>query len=475
MPEAALPFAATLEALAPEWPDGDFRARIRQRLAATGTAVVVIDDDPTGTQTAHDVPILTTWGEAELCEELRRGGPAFYVLTNSRALPRRQAGGLARALGRNLAAAARSAGRGLAVVSRGDSTLRGHYPAETDALAEGMGFRPDGVVIAPYFREGGRYTIADVHYVLEGDCLVPVADTEFARDRAFGYRHSNLRAWVSEKTEGAWSESVVASLSLDLIRRGGPDAIAEALRGVEGGRPVVVNAASDRDLEVVVMGLSLAEDGGKRFLCRTAASFAKVRAGISDRALLTPAELSLHETGSGAGLVVVGSHVPRSTRQLEALLATGRWQPIELRVPDLLDTRQTAAVIARLRRELDRHLASGRDVVLFTSRDLVGGADAERSLAVARAVSQALVLLVSGLERAPRFLIAKGGITSSDVATEGLGVRRAVVLGQIAAGVPVWRLGAESRFPDMAYIVFPGNVGTDSTLAEVATALSAGR
>jgi uncharacterized protein YgbK (DUF1537 family) len=63
-------------------------------------------------------------------------------------------------------------------------------------------------------------------------------------------------------------------------------------------------------------------------------------------------------------------------------------------------------------------------------------------------------------------LIAKGGITSSDVATQALNVSRAVVMGQLLPGVPVWQLGAESRYPGLAYVVFPGNVGRSKSLLE---------
>lgn len=475
MPDASLPLAQALRALPPEWPTTDLREGIRAHLLRTGTAVVVIDDDPTGTQTVHDVPILTTWDEASLIDELRRGEPAFYILTNSRALSRPEAAELAETLGRNLTRAARAVGRGVAVVSRSDSTLRGHYPAETDALAKGLALEFDGVIIAPYFREGGRYTINDTHYVLEGERLVPAAETEFARDRAFGYRNSNLCRWVAEKTAGAWPETAVASLSLDRIRRGGPDAVAEVLARCSAGQPVVVNAASDHDLEVVVAGMAQAEAAGKRYLCRTAASFAKVRAGITDRALLTAADLTTDAQTSGGGLVVVGSYVPRSTRQLEALMATGRWRAVELPVPSLLDPVHAESAVAQARRDLHSHLVTGADVVLYTSRELATGRSAEESLAIGRTVSRALVSLVAGLEQRPRFLIAKGGITSSDVATAGLGVRRATVLGQVAPGVPVWRLGPESRFPGMAYVVFPGNVGSDTTLTEVAAVLAGGR
>jgi uncharacterized protein YgbK (DUF1537 family) len=57
------------------------------------------------------------------------------------------------------------------------------------------------------------------------------------------------------------------------------------------------------------------------------------------------------------------------------------------------------------------------------------------------------------------------------VATAGLGVKRALILGQIKPGVPVWQLGVESRYPGLPYIVFPGNVGGAAILAEIVTTL----
>ena len=64
----------------------------------------------------------------------------------------------------------------------------------------------------------------------------------------------------------------------------------------------------------------------------------------------------------------------------------------------------------------------------------------------------------------PGFVLAKGGITSADVGVKGLGIRKALVLGQIEPGIPVWKALAESKFPNIPYIIFPGNVGEDETL-----------
>lgn len=465
-----MPSLSLLETLPPEYP-GDLEQQVRDAVAASGRKVVALDDDPTGVQTVHDTAVLARWSVADLAGELRQPNPVFFILTNSRSLPTAEAVALNAEIVGNLAEAGRETGVAFAVASRSDSTLRGHFPAETDAVTEAIG-GVDGVIVCPAFFEGGRYTIDDVHYVRDGDRLVPAAETEFARDATFGYTHSNLREWVEEKTGGRVRAGDVVSLPLSEIRTGGPDRITEILLSVEGGRPVVVNAAAYTDLSVVALGLLQAEQAGKRFVYRTGASFVRARVGMPARPLLTRSEL----LGANAppylpGLVVVGSHVRRSGEQLAHLLALPQTRGIEVSVPNLLesDAAQQREVEAALG-ETEAALRSGITPVVYTSRkvELASGGD---QLAVSRTVSAALVAIAGGVEGRPGFVVGKGGITSSDVGTQALGARRALVLGQIRPGVPVWRLGPETRFPGLPYVVFPGNVGGPETLADVVAEL----
>jgi uncharacterized protein YgbK (DUF1537 family) len=448
--------------LPPEWPR-DLRPTIREQVRASGTKVVVLDDDPTGTQTVHDVPVLTEWSEEILDAELETDGPAFYVLTNSRSLPLSEAQSMNFEIARRLRKSAEKSGRPFVVVSRSDSTLRGHFPGEVDALAEGLSQTFDAWILAPFFLEGGRCTIHDTHYVDEEGWLTPAAETEFAGDKAFGYTSSNLREWVSEKTKGRIATEDVHSISIEDLRESGPNQIAEHLMDIQGGGVCVVNAASYRDLEVFVLGLLKAEAQGRRFLYRTAASFVQVRAGLSPRPLLSPGELRL--TGSGGGLILVGSHVPKSTQQLLALLSLPESTGIQMDVEKILDNSQKEAEGERVLNRTRELLEGGQNTVVYTSRKLISGRD-EENLSIGKRVSAALTEVVKNLSVPPRYLIAKGGITASDVATEGLNVKRALVLGQILPGVPVWRLGPESRFPGIPYIVFPGNVGGARALVD---------
>ena len=75
--------------------------------------------------------------------------------------------------------------------------------------------------------------------------------------------------------------------------------------------------------------------------------------------------------------------------------------------------------------------------------------------------------MVRRLATRPRYLVAKGGITSYDIATRALGVKRAMCIGQILPGVPVWELGESSRFPGLKFVAFPGNLGDPDWLSEV--------
>jgi uncharacterized protein YgbK (DUF1537 family) len=464
MPESISTLSQKLSDLPPEWLE-DLLPAIREQVRTSGRKLVVLDDDPTGTQTVHGLPVLTTWSVEDLQSELNSAFPAFYVLTNSRSLSQLAAEQLSREIGSRLKQAAINAHAEIEVISRSDSTLRGHFPAEVDALMQSMGTSAQPCIIIPFFLEGGRFTLNDTHYVAEGDRLVPAAQTPYAKDSAFGYRCSDLRRWVEEKTGGRIPFHKVESLSIEDLRRGGPQRVAERLLELPACSCCVVNAASYRDLEVFVSGLLAVEVLGRRFVFRTAASFVRVRAGIVPRGLLSASEL-MSDNRNG-GLFVVGSYVPKTSAQLALLRKTADIACLEVDVFRLLNDDRRFHEIERVTDETNRMIRTGRDVALFTSRDLVSGIDGQSSLGIGQRVSEALIAIVQGLDCQPRYLVAKGGITSSDVATRGLGVRRAMILGQVLPGVPAWKLGHETRYPGMAYIVFPGNVGKDDALVEI--------
>ncbi|WP_307864271.1 four-carbon acid sugar kinase family protein [Agrococcus sp. TF02-05] len=434
--------------------------------------LVVLDDDPTGTQSVADLPVLTRWEAEDLDWALAQDAPAVYVLTNSRSLDEQQAAE------RNLEvvdvalAAAERAGKRVSFVSRGDSTLRGHFPLETDVLRDAIAARgeaPRLTMLIPAFPDAGRITVDSVHYwVVDGEAT-PVGETAFAQDATFGYRSSDLRDWVAEKTEGRIARDEVAALTIDVIRAG-TDAVASFLRGLAPGTVVAVDVVDEHDMRQVALALHALDREGIDALLRIGPPYVRAHIGQEIAAPVTAGDIAAqHERG---GLVVVGSHVPLTTAQLEALRADRPGTAtVELDVRSLIDDRREAHLTEQAD-AVARAIASGT-VIVHTSRELVTGRDGAESLEIARRVSAGLVELVARvLELAPpRFVIAKGGITSSDVATEALRIRRARVVGPMLPGiVSLWQpqSGPAEGIP---FVVFAGNVGDTDSLARVVRTL----
>lgn len=417
--------------------------------------IIVLDDDPTGVQTVHGVNVYTDWDQTSLDAGFAEPNEMFFILTNSRAFSRSKTIEVHRTIAERINRAARSSGRDFVVISRSDSTLRGHFPIETEILASTLEKKFDGEILIPFFKEGGRTTVHGVHYV-DG---VPAAQTEFARDKTFPFAHSDLAEYIEEKTEGRFNASSVIRIDLDELRAASLDPIVKKLDGVSGFNKVIVDAIEYSDLERFVDALARSK---KNFMFRTAAAFPKVLGGISDRPLLDRSEL-IDEDNPNGGLIVVGSHVRKTTDQLNALRSLGGIKFLEFDVR----AEEFDAEIDEKLSAIEKSLARGETAVLFTTRRRIDLPSKEASLSFSVKVSAALSTLVKRLETRPRFLISKGGITSSDVGTLGLGVKRALVLGQVEPGIPVWKLGAESKFPGMSYVIFPGNVGGVETLRAI--------
>lgn len=435
---------------------------------------VVLDDDPTGTQSIAGLPVLTRWEDDDLDWALAQGAPAVYVLTNTRSLGEDDAAARNREVVAVAVAAAARAGRRVSFVSRSDSTLRGHFPLETDVLsaaaAEHAGAAPHLVMLVPAFPDAGRITVDAVHYwVVDGEAT-PVGETAFADDATFGYRSSDLRDWVEEKTAGRIRRDDVAALTLSIIRAG-TDAVTAFLRALPAGTVVAVDAVDEHDMRQVALALHALDKEGVTTLLRIGPPYLRAHIGqeIADPVTADRIE-TVHDRG---GLVVVGSHVPLTTAQLAALQADRpETVTIELDVRSLIDDRRDAHLAERAD-AVARAIASGT-VIVHTSRELVTGRDGAESLEIARRVSSGLVELVARvLELAPpRFVIAKGGITSSDVASEALRIRRATVVGPMLPGiVSLWQpqVGPALGIP---YVVFAGNVGDTDSLALVVRTLA---
>ena len=462
-----------LTALPPVRVEPNARQRIKKALADSGRRIAVLDDDPTGSQTVHDVAVVTVFDPDEIAAGLGGPGSTCFILTNTRSMGEADAVALNTRVGCMLFELSRRLDAPVDVISRSDSTLRGHVIAEVTALdavrREVLGRGYDGVLLIPAYLEAGRFTAGDVHWARVGGEPQPVGETEFARDATFGFSASNLREFVAEKSGGTIRPDQVHSITLDDIRIGGPQRVAEVLAEVTDATFVVVNAVEYADLDVVVLGLLDAQAAGKSFLYRTGPSFPQPLAGLDPQPPLQVSDIWPGGRPAGHGLVVVGSHVGLTSRQVAVARERGDIIEVELKVPAVADPARRDAHVAETTARVVGALADS-DVLLFTSRTLVRGTDPAASLEISRRVSTAVIEVVRGAVAAePAWVVAKGGITSHDVAVRGLGIKRATVLGQLLPGlVSVFQpVEALPQIVGTPYVVFAGNVGDENTLAYV--------
>lgn len=461
------------------FPEPDLRQieeLLQEEIRKNDKKIVVLDDDPTGVQTVHDVSVYTGWDKESIARGFAEENHLFYILTNSRGMTAEQTERVHREIAKTVSEVSKETGKDFLIMSRSDSTLRGHYPLETDILREVVeqetGVVLDGEIICPFFKEGGRFTIDNVHYVRYGDQLVPAGETEFAKDKTFGYVSSDLCDYVEEKTKGRYRASEVISISLEDLRECRLASIEAQLTAVQNYGKVIVNAVDYADIKVFCIALYRALSKGRHFMFRTAAALVKELGGITDQPLLTREQMIVHPTGHG-GVIIVGSHTAKTTAQLEELRKLDGIVCLEFDSDLVLDDRKFREETERVSKEIERVIAAGKTAVAYTRRHLLEVANDTKEDALLRSVkiSDAVQSLVGKLSVTPEFVIAKGGITSSDIGTKALAVKRADVMGQIMPGIPVWRTGEESKFPDMPYVIFPGNVGEMDTLRRAAEIL----
>lgn len=432
--------------------------------------IIVLDDDPTGSQTVHGCLLLTRWDVDTLKLGLADESPIFFILTNTRALPPEEATAVTKEVCQNLKQAIASEGiTDFLVVSRSDSTLRGHYPIETDAIAAELGSF-DAHFLVPAFFEGGRFTRDSIHYLVVNGVPTPVHETEFARDSVFAYHHSYLPKYVAEKTQGRIPETAVERFLLADIRAGS----LERLLALTGNQCAVVDGETQADLNRFAADILQAAAQGKRFLFRSAASILTALAGLPPQPVAAE-EMAKYVREGKPGAVIVGSHVKKSTEQLNRLLQEPTVVGIEINVADLLEespTQRDDLLTTTLTKVGEVH-RSGKTSVIYTSRQELTFASVEIRLQFGAAVSSLLMDIVKGLPTDIGFLISKGGITSNDVLSSGLALRAARLLGQILAGCSVVRSPLDHpQFPNLPVVLFPGNVGDAEALAVVYRRLS---
>ncbi|MGK7903520.1 MAG: four-carbon acid sugar kinase family protein [Hormoscilla sp.] len=427
--------------------------------------IIVLDDDPTGSQTVHSCLLLMRWDVETLRLGLADEAPIFFVLTNTRALTPEKAEAVTKKVCQNLKEAIALEGiADFLVVSRSDSTLRGHYPIETDVIAAEVG--PfDAHFLVPAFFEGGRITRDSIHYLMVNGVETPVHETEFARDSVFGYHHSYLPDYVEEKTKGKITADKVERFLLADLR----DGTQSRLMQLENNQCVVVDGESQADLDKFAADVLATAAKGKRFLFRSAASILTSLAALPHQPVM-PEHMNQYVREGKPGIVIVGSHVKKTTQQLECLLRQPGIVGIEVKVTNLLgeSAEEREDLLDEALIEVRKVHGKGETPVIYTSREEITFPDVQTRLEFGAAVSSLLMDILRGLPADIGYLISKGGITSNDTLSKGLLLQSARLLGQIIPGCSMVRTPINHpQFPNLPVVLFPGNVGDAEALVTV--------
>lgn len=431
--------------------------------------IIVLDDDPTGIQTVNGVFVYTDWSYQTIKNAFESNENMFFILTNSRSFTKEQTEKVHLEIAKNISKVYKETKIDFIIVSRSDSTLRGHYPLETETLKNTLenelNKKYDGEIIVPFFKEGGRFTINDIHYVKYGDDLIPAADTEFAKDKSFGYSSSDLKEWCLEKA----SCKNIISIPIEDFRNFNIEKIKSKLLQAKDFQKIIINAIDYIDLEAFTIAFLDVLKSKREYIFRAAASIVKVLGNINDKKLLNKSDIISSDNKNG-GIVIIGSHVNKTTMQLEELKKSNLDIVfIEFNQHKVLEENGLEDEVNRVVHLTEYNIKSGNTVIIYTKRERIDfpKGDADNQIKMSVKISESITKIVSKLNIKPSFIIAKGGITSSDIGTKGLRAKKSLVLGQIENAVPVWLTGNEAKFKNMPYIIFPGNVGDNDTLKNI--------
>lgn len=426
--------------------------------------VLVLDDDPTGAQAQSGVPVALEWGPEVLGELATRDPDAIHFLTNTRALAPVEA----RSVTFQAASAAMSVFADSPIVLRGDSTLRAHLLPEYLGLRDAaFGSRTPVLMLVPALPAAGRVTRGGTHYLERDGHLVPIADTEYARDGEFSYRSARLLEWAEERSQGFFPAACGRELSLEDLRGAGPEKLGSALHelgALKSPAVLAVDAATDEDLAIAAAGLRAAVDAGAEVIVRTAPAFVAVLAGT--------AALGYEPLPADCGtiLVLCGSHVPTSTRQLARLCELHPESVVWVSTQQLISADAESEVAAAAAAASDLLATTGLAVVA-TSREVLASADRVRD---GGTIASGLAGILARVRGNADIVISKGGITSAVNIREGLKSGVAEVLGPVQDGVSLWSVDTPER-RELPFVVFPGNVGSDDALADLVSAIGAAR
>lgn len=470
----------------------DLHDRIETALSAKDDEIVVFfEDDPMGVQQSHDVYLITDNSTSGIQSGIRAardsGHRLVFILTNSRAYTTKETMRLSREIARSLCEIIDKNNLSIRVGFRGDSTLRGHFPVEPMVFSktlEHCSGKCDGIIVTYAFLTEMRRITVDGTQLLrirkndDSFWYRPVHLTEFAKDERFRYSTSNMAEFTEYKFSSSGIDGGKASdvLHIDLANiRMGPEAVKEKLVEAENGRIIVVDIVSHKDLQVLVLGILLAEREGKNYIYQTAASFPPARVNMPDSPILTRKDLLRLSANTGHILCLWGSIVDLSNTQLERVLKSfPQIAQIPLDVRRILkNSREKEDAVNSVAKNVQEAFRNGKHAIVYTyprSQYPPMRLSEETKAMNEKEVSGSLQSVYDKIGFHPSTVLFKGG-TTSGMGLVGSGADRVYVLGQISSGVPIVKASLhrnQDHFSeDVLFVIGPGNVGLPDTYVEI--------
>jgi len=435
---------------------------------------VVIDDDPTGSQTVHDCLLLLKWDCSTLGKGFESKSNLFFILANTRSLSENDAKLTIEEICKNLKTVITSQAyeEEIIFISRGDSTLRGHNYLEPIALNSCLG--PfDATFHIPAFIEGKRFTINGSHFVDK----TPISQTIFATDKIFGYETSNVKNLLYQQSKSQINFEDIQNLLLsdiEMLNDEENNIVFKTLKNLKNNKHVVVDVENYSQLKKFSLVIKKLIKQ-KKFLFRTAASFIS---SISEKKSVSQSEIFFSnlrirnkEKSFLPGLIIVGSYVELSTIQLNNLLEISNCNPVELDVFEFFkitssdNNKKRNLFKNKFLREIRVSFEKGKTPVLFTSRKFMS-LDYSEQFNFYNSLALFIAELVADLKYEIGYLISKGGITTNFILSKGLNADFVYLEGQILTGISVVTCNLRND-QNLPIVTHPGNIGTKDSLVNI--------
>ena len=273
---------------------------------------VVIDDDPTGSQTVHNCLLLLKWDYSTLVKGFESESNLFFILANTRSLEENNARLVIEEICKNLKFIIDSEKyeEEIIFISRGDSTLRGHNFLEPNAINICLG--PfDATFHIPAFIEAKRLTINGSHFVDQ----IPVGQTIFAKDKIFGFETSNLKNLLFHKSKSQLNKDDIQNLflsDLNILKNEENNIVFKKIKNFKDNKHVILDVENYSQLKKFCLTIKKLSKQ-KKFLFRTAASFissiSEKKSDLCDQRFFSNLRIRNKDKQFLPGLVIVGSYV----------------------------------------------------------------------------------------------------------------------------------------------------------------------